>query len=86
MASKKLSPTMRHAITFAQQHGGKLIRHPGGFWSCAEWQRVGSHESFSTGTADALVTRGVGYYSEWKDGRNGRFPVAVTIGAPPSAQ
>jgi hypothetical protein len=87
MASKKLSPTMRHAITFAQQHGGKLVRHPGGFWSCAEWVRYasgGSHESFSTGTADAIVTRGAGHYSEWKDGRNGRFPIAVTLGPAPS--
>lgn len=83
MSDKKLSPTMRHAITFAQQHGGKLVRHPGGFWSCEGWTHRGSFESFSTGTADALVTRGAGHYSAWKDGRNGRFPIEVTIAVKP---
>lgn len=82
--SKKLSPTMRHAITFAQANGGKLVRHPGGFWSNAEFVPFHSGDpSFSTGTAEAIVARGAGFYSAWKEGRNGRFPIEITIGDKP---
>lgn len=79
---RKLSPTMRHAITFALANGGKLVRHPGGFWSCAafvRYQNGGSHQHFSTNTADAIVTRGAGEYTAWKDGKSGRFPIEVTV-------
>lgn len=84
----KLSPTMQDAIKYANEHGGKLVRYPGGYWT------VSGHEmtrgiSFGTSTIEALVKRNVAVYSEWKH-RSGcpanisthccaKFPVEVTI-------
>jgi hypothetical protein len=77
----KLSPTMRHALTFAEQNGGRLIRHSGGYWSSREWvdPGLGNVPSFSTNTAHALVTRGVAEYTDWRENRNGRYAVELRI-------
>lgn len=74
----ELSPTMREALDFAKKNGG-LIREPGGYWKSAEpcaWPF-----SFSTPTVNALVSRGLAEYTEWKDGRNGRFPIRMSVKA-----
>lgn len=75
-----LSPTMQSALNYAAAHGGALVRLPGGFWcepSATQW----SHgiASFGTKTVEGLVTRGSMTYTEWRDGRNGRFPVRAAI-------
>lgn len=72
-----LTPTMEKAAAFAKQHGGKLRRHPGGFWAGPEYQQWGT--SFGTSTVDGMVKRGAAEYTDWKEGRNGRFPVEVSL-------
>jgi hypothetical protein len=79
----KLSPTMEHAVTLAQSNGGKLMRHPGGYWSTPAFDNM-THAgrqvpTFSTNTAHALVTRGVAKWSEWNYSGSVRFPVELTL-------
>ena len=72
-----LTPTMDKAAELAKQHGGKLHRHPGGFWAGPEYKQHGA--SFGTSTIDGAVKRGAAEYTDWKEGRNGRFPVEVAF-------
>ena len=75
--SAKLTSEMRRAIAFAREHGGHIHRHAGGFWSS---ERASSTtNSFGTSTIEALASRGVAEYTEWKDGRSGRFPTRITL-------
>jgi len=79
-----LSETMRKAVALAVAHDGVLIRQPGGFWvgqSHADALAGGGSQTpyFATGTVEALVTRKAAEYTEWKEGRSGRFPVAMTV-------
>lgn len=81
----KLSPTMREAYEFAMKNGGKLYRHPGGFWAGKEWV---PHQVpwFGVQTVEALVKRGVAVFSDWRynRGRSDRYvrngwPVEATM-------
>lgn len=55
---------------------GEIHRHPGGFWRAKDtW----NGDSFGTSTIEALVARGLLQYSQWQEGRNGRFPIAAKI-------
>lgn len=72
-----LSHEMKNCITFARSGNGKLYRQPGGFWKKEEFEPYGI--SYGTPTIEALVKRGLAEYTEWKDGRRGRFPVVVEI-------
>jgi hypothetical protein len=73
----KLSPTMLDCVKYTRTHGGILHRFPGGYWANLDWKH--GELSFGTRTAEALVTRGVAEYSDWQEGRNGRFPIALTL-------
>lgn len=79
---KEISATMAIGLGYAHDHGGKLIRYVGGYWS---WEGVSRNhngapvEYVGTPTIEALVSRGRMKYTEWKAGRNGRFPIAVEI-------
>jgi hypothetical protein len=75
----KLTPTMQAAVNHAQKHGGALVRWPGGFWYAVDQQ--GSGYSFGTPTVQALVSRGVAEYTEWQEGRNGKFPIRADVSA-----
>lgn len=77
---KKLSPTMTELVEYMRKHGGKIYRHPGGFWGNEHWQ-MKDREWFGTSSVEAIVTRGYATYTEWKDGRRGgpRFPVMATL-------
>jgi hypothetical protein len=69
---------MRNAIDYANEHGGRLIRYPGGFWckdGLMEWQRPW----FGATTIEALVKRGVAEYTKWFEGSRARFPIEVTM-------
>lgn len=77
-----LTPTMRRCIRSASANGGKshgtLTRYPGGYWRAkatdsrwAPW--------FNTSTVEGLVRRGLAEYTQWREGRNGRFPVEMTL-------
>jgi hypothetical protein len=79
------SPTMREAIDRALKHGEGvpgntvLVRFPGGFWSHRDWQM---HQGawFGTSTINAIVKRGAGEYSAWKERKDGsKFPIEVRI-------
>lgn len=71
---------MQQLVDYMRKHGGKVYRHPGGFWGHQQWS---AHDRlwFGTSSVDALVSRGVATYTEWKEGRrgNGRFPIEATL-------
>lgn len=71
-----LTAPMQRALAAMRQHGA-LHRYPGGFWARPDWDWRG--ESFGTSTIEAVVTRGHAAYTEWKDGRHGRFPITVSL-------
>lgn len=82
----ELSPEMYRALKYAEKHGGKLERYPGGYWREPNWQ-PGAYvygqevsQSFGTSTVEGIVRRGRGQYTLWKDGKNGKFPVEMTVG------
>jgi hypothetical protein len=74
----ELSEKMQEAMLYAMVNGGKLCRYRGGFWAMENW-REGQHPWFGTSTVKALVSRGLMSYTEWQEGRNGRFPIAVVV-------
>lgn len=74
----RLSLTMQDALDYAIEHGGKLKRFPGGFW-CRGDLEAWSRPWFGTTTVDALVTRGRMAYTDWVEGKHGRFPVEASI-------
>ncbi len=80
--TKEISATMAICLAMAHDHGGKLTRYVGGYWS---WKGVARNQNGNpieyagTSTVEALVSRKRLTYSDWKDGRNGRFPIAVEI-------
>jgi hypothetical protein len=69
------TPSMQKAIKAMQDNGGKIVRKPGGVWVTdgSYWHK--------TVTVEALVTRGAAEYTEWKEGKNGRFPIEATLKA-----
>lgn len=74
-----VSPVMQDAIACMIDNGGKLYRHPGGFW-CKEKMPPRSRY-FGTPTISGLRARGLVEYTEWRDGRGGEFPIEVTLKA-----
>lgn len=79
--AKALTATMVACIDFAREHGG-LVRMQGGYWTKAGAGWNGStpdDEWFGTSTVHGCVTRGALEYSAYRDGRNGRFPIAAQI-------
>lgn len=71
-----LSPTMLLCLEACRGWGGSIHRHPGGYWGDSALRL---HESFGTSTVDGLVKRGQLEYTQWQEGRNGRFPIRATI-------
>lgn len=71
----EVSPSMRQAIGTMKIHGGSIDRHPGGFWRC---EPLGGY-SFGTSTIEGLVKRGIAEYTQWQEGRSGRFPIRATL-------
>lgn len=69
---------MKAALLALASNGGKLYRHPGGFW-CQE--KVGPRTSayFGTPTIAGLRARGYVEYTEWRDGKGGQFPIEVSL-------
>lgn len=73
-----LSDRMKVAIAWAKEHGNTFWRHPGGFWGSEKfYEHYGVW--FGTSTIRALTERGVAEYSEWKEGRDGRFPIQAKL-------
>lgn len=82
----KMSATMAASLAEIIDRGGKIIRHQGGWWTEPgatpkgiighpfDWWLGGS-------TVQALVRRGEIEYTEWKEGRGFRFPIAASVPA-----
>lgn len=83
--NSKLTPVMQEAVDRSKDWGGKLYRHPGGFWSGPGFMQ-GRDVYFGTSTVSGLVMRGAATYTEWKDGRNGRFPIVATLTKTPATE
>ena len=81
--NQEISKKMQQAMLYALVNGGKLRRYRGGFWAMENW-RHGQFPWFGTSTVEALVSRGLMSYSEWRDGRKGRFPVAAVVSKLPN--
>lgn len=73
-----LSPTMQSAVDHARQHGGSLVRYPGGFW-CRDGLMDHAAPWWGTSTVQAIVKRGAMAYTEWKESAHSRFPIRATI-------
>ena len=76
---------MAVALSMAHEAGGKLVRYVGGYWA-PENSPLRSHDGHpvdyvGTSTIEALVKRGELTYSDWKEGRGGKFPIAVVLKA-----
>lgn len=82
--AKTLSPTMLATIAKANEHGGRLVRLPGGFWTYegCPWNGSAPEWSQGTSTIHALVTRGAAVYTDRKTNSRGDFPVAIQIVTP----
>lgn len=75
-----LSATMVSCLDLALEHDGVLVRYQGGYWAPRGriHPKLGG-ESYGSKTVEALVTRGVAEFTEWKDGRASRWPVAMKL-------
>ena len=81
--SGPLTATMVAAVDFATENDG-LVRMQGGFWTKrgAGWNGgAPDAEHFGTSTIQGCVSRGALEYTEWRDGRTGRFPIAAAVPA-----
>lgn len=79
----ELTATMWRALNHAVCNGGILERRPGGFWMLPSADYLKA-TSFGTPTVEALVKRGRMEYSEWKDGKRGKFPIRAQVVTSPS--
>lgn len=77
----KITATMAAALAMAHEHGGKLVRHAGGYWTWEGCPRDCGRflDWVGTPTVEGLVKRGRLEYSEFRDGSHGRFPVAAIL-------
>lgn len=76
-AEPKLSKPMKLLVAFMRDHDGIIARFPGGFW-CAPGEFSRS-QSFGTSSVEALVKRSVALYTNWQEGRGGRFPIEAQL-------
>ena len=84
--NQTLSPAMTVALDDIRVRcNGTVIRLPGGFWTYqgCPWGHRAPSFYIGTSTIQALVDRGHLDFSEWKDGRKGRFPVAASLTGKP---
>ena len=82
MSKKSLTATMAIALATTVEHGGKLIRHQGAYWTWPDCPRGSDgrlQEWFGTTTIDALVDRGRMKYVTYKEGRGTRFPIVAEV-------
>lgn len=78
--NKLLSQTMISTLSWIEANGGHVFRHPGGFWTPYKtFKGYGQEASSGTKTIHALVSRGYLEYDEWKEGREGRFPISAKV-------
>lgn len=78
--------TATQAIALAEiiERGGAIVRQAGGFWTmpgAVKTAIIGVPFDWwlGTRTVDGLVRRGALRYTQWKDGRGGRFPIEARV-------
>ncbi len=71
-----LSKTMRALLAWIADHGGEIYRFPGGYWTASPFR---SERNWGTTSIEALVSRGLLEYTEWRESRACRFPVKARI-------
>jgi hypothetical protein len=59
---QSFSPVMLRLVKGMREHGGEVVRHPGGFWCCGDYSTA---SSFGASTVEALVRRKAAEYVEW---------------------
>lgn len=78
-----ISEAMAAALMLAREHGGKLIRLPGGYWTFegCPWSGSAPTQHFGTTTIEGLVRRGHMTYTQWrrKTKKPGEFPIEVEV-------
>jgi hypothetical protein len=84
MTKKPLSATMAIALREAIAHGGKLVRHQGGYWTvpgAVMSASIGHPFDWWTGTTtiDALVDRGRMKFTQYKQSCGTRFPIVAEV-------
>jgi hypothetical protein len=81
MSGKPLSATMAAALGETIERGGKLVRYVGGYWSTAGIERNAGVPIWYVGasTVQALERRGRLRYTDWQEGRRGRFPIGAEV-------
>lgn len=77
---KPLTHTMIECLQELEE-AGEFVRYQGGYWAPRSVARQ-SHNglpvwSFGSSTVNAVEARGYVAFTEWREGRNGRFPIAV---------
>lgn len=77
--AQALSPTMERAVLFIRQNKNTIHRFPGGYWAQDTWKHDGPH--FGTTTIDALVWRGVLFYTAFQSHKTGQFPIRAELTA-----
>jgi hypothetical protein len=78
-AASPLSIEMAVCLAHAYEHR-KLVRYVGGYWAEPNAPRRADGipvDYFTTPTIQGLIRRERLEYVEWKEGRGGRFPIAV---------
>lgn len=79
LLTEPLSDTMSAALMVAREHGGKLTRLPGGFWTFDGCPRNNNTPLtfFGTTTIKGLVWRGHMEFTQWrrKTKQHDPFPV-----------
>jgi hypothetical protein len=79
MSSKQeLSPKMLECIEHMKKHDNKLVRFPGGYWAREGWHSWNG-PCFGTPTVEAIVKRGMAFYSVWKTGKRNKFPIECRL-------
>lgn len=76
--NKPLSDTMSALVDRMKECDNKIYRHPGGYWAHKDF-KYNNGPWFGTPTVQALISRGVAEYSNWQEGRNGRFPIEARL-------
>jgi len=72
---------MHRAIGYANRHGGKLHRSPGGYWAEKGFDPDKHPDAtyFGTNTVDGMVKRGIGTYTSHRTNSRGDFAVEFTL-------
>ena len=81
MIDRPLTTQQTAALAMAVDHGGKLIKFSGAYWTFPGCPHSGHpwNEHYRSTTIEALVRRGHLQYTQWVKGPGLRFPVAASL-------